>query len=52
MPDGSQKRVLLGRIATAHGIRGDVLVKSYAVSAEDVASYGALSDAAGRAAFA
>lgn len=40
--------ILLGRIADAHGIRGDVLVHSYAHAPEDVAAYGALADKAGK----
>jgi 16S rRNA processing protein RimM len=41
-------RILLGRITGAHGIKGDVTVHSYAAAAEDIASYGALTDAQGR----
>jgi 16S rRNA processing protein RimM len=41
------KRVLLGHIAGAHGIRGEVLVKTYTGAPEDIAAYGALSDEAG-----
>ena len=44
-------RILLGRITGAHGIRGDVLVHSYAATPEDIAAYGALSDAAGARSF-
>lgn len=44
---GTNKRILLGRIASAHGIRGDVLVKSYASAPEDIARYGVLTDGAG-----
>jgi 16S rRNA processing protein RimM len=40
-------RVLLAHIAGAHGIRGEVLVKTYTGAPEDVASYGALSDKTG-----
>jgi 16S rRNA processing protein RimM len=36
-------RVLLGRIAAAHGIGGDVLVHSYAADPADIAAYGPLS---------
>lgn len=43
----TNKRILLGRIVSAHGIRGDVLVKSYAAVPEDIAAYGVLSDGAG-----
>ena len=45
-------RILLGRIADAHGIRGEVIVHSYAEAAADVAAYGPLSDKAGTRTFA
>jgi 16S rRNA processing protein RimM len=38
------KKVLLGHIAGAHGIRGEVLIKSYTEAAEDIAAYGPLMD--------
>ncbi len=47
-----ETRILLGRIADAHGIRGDVIVHSYAERAEDIAAYGPLSDKAGTRTFA
>ncbi len=37
--------MLLGRIAGAHGIRGEVLIKSFTAAPEDIGAYGALSDA-------
>lgn len=40
-------RILLGRIVGASGIRGEVLVHSYAEAPEDVAAYGPLSDRSG-----
>jgi 16S rRNA processing protein RimM len=40
-------RILLGRIAGAHGIRGDVLVHTYTEAPENIGAYGALSDASG-----
>jgi 16S rRNA processing protein RimM len=43
------RRILLGQIIAAHGIRGEVIVKSFTGEAADIASYGALTDAAGRA---
>ena len=46
------KRVLLGRIAGAHGIRGEVVIHSFAEPAENIAAYGPLTDAAGARAFA
>ncbi|HUS97015.1 MAG TPA: ribosome maturation factor RimM [Hyphomicrobiaceae bacterium] len=44
MPDD---RILLGHIAGAHGIRGEVVVKSYTADPADIASYGPLQDEAG-----
>ena len=41
------KRVLLGHIAAAHGIRGEVLVKTYTGNPENIGSYGALKSADG-----
>ena len=38
----SEKRVLLGRITGAHGIRGEVVVHSYTAIPEDIAAYGPL----------
>lgn len=51
MAPASAKRILLGRISAAHGIRGDVLVKSYAAAAADIAAYGPLSSADGMRSF-
>lgn len=50
MPD-KKKRVLLGHVAAAHGIRGEVLVKTYTAAPADIASYGPLSDASGHRSF-
>jgi 16S rRNA processing protein RimM len=44
-------RLLLGRIAGAHGIRGEVLIHAYTSAPEDIAAYGPLSDAAGKRSF-
>jgi 16S rRNA processing protein RimM len=44
-------RILLGRIAGAHGIRGEVLIHAYTSAPEDIAAYGTLSDAAGKRSF-
>jgi 16S rRNA processing protein RimM len=44
---GPGQRILLGRIAAAHGIRGEVLVKTFTERAEDIASYGPLDDGRG-----
>jgi 16S rRNA processing protein RimM len=45
---GAEKRILLGRIAGAHGIRGEVLIKTFTERPEDIAAYGQLDDGAGR----
>ncbi len=38
------RRVLLGQITGAHGIRGDVIVRTYTADPADIATYGALTD--------
>jgi 16S rRNA processing protein RimM len=45
------RRVLLGEIGAAHGIRGDVSVKTYTAKPEDIAAYGPLTDEHGRRTF-
>jgi 16S rRNA processing protein RimM len=40
-------RILLGRIAGAHGLKGEVLIQSFAKVPESIAVYGPLSDAEG-----
>jgi 16S rRNA processing protein RimM len=45
---GQGKRILLGRIAGAHGIRGEVLIKTFTERPEDIAAYGPLDDGFGR----
>jgi 16S rRNA processing protein RimM len=45
------ERILLGRIVAAHGIRGDLLVRTYTDAPEAIGSYGTLTDADGRGAF-
>jgi 16S rRNA processing protein RimM len=42
------ERVLLGRITGAQGLKGEVVVHSYADRPEDIAAYGPLSDAEGQ----
>lgn len=37
-----EQRVLLGRIVTAHGIRGDVVIDSYTAEPADIGAYGPL----------
>ena len=46
------KRVLLGRIVGAHGLKGEVVVHAYTAAPEDIAAYGPLSDGEGRRSFA
>jgi 16S rRNA processing protein RimM len=41
-------RILLGEISGAHGIRGELLVRSFAAAPEDIAAYGALEDESGK----
>jgi 16S rRNA processing protein RimM len=41
------ERILLAHIASAHGIRGEMLLKTYTAAPADVAAYGLLNDAAG-----
>ncbi len=43
----SGRRILLGEISGAHGIRGELLVRSFAADPEDIASYGPLLDESG-----
>ena len=45
---GGERRVLMGAIAGAHGVRGLVRVKSFAAEPKAIASYGPLEDARGR----
>lgn len=45
------KRVLLGRIGGAHGLKGEVVMHSFAEAPEDIAAYGPLTDAAGQRTF-
>lgn len=44
---GSERRVLMGRVLGAHGIKGAVRVLSYAAVPEDIARYGPLEDKSG-----
>jgi len=50
--DHRQMRVLLGRIAAAHGIRGEVLIHAYTEPPENIAAYGPLTDRSGARVFA
>ena len=51
MSDDTPSRILLGRIVGAHGIRGDVVIHSYAAVPEDIGAYGPLSDKSGTKTF-
>jgi 16S rRNA processing protein RimM len=44
----TSERVRVGRITAAHGVRGDVKIRCFTESPEDVGAYGPLSDARGR----
>src|SRR5512135_1024531 len=44
---GSERRVLMGLVLGAHGIKGVVRVFSYAAVPEDIAAYGPLEDEGG-----
>lgn len=52
MSPDPDRRVLLGHITDAHGIRGEVKIHSYTSEPADIAAYGPLSDDAGRRSFA
>jgi 16S rRNA processing protein RimM len=45
------KRVLVGAIASAHGVRGEVKIKSFTGKPADVAAYGPVSDESGKRRF-
>lgn len=45
------RRILLGEVGPAHGIRGDVLIKTFTAEPEDIAAYGALEDETGKKSF-
>ena len=47
MGETKPSRILLGRVAGAHGIRGDVLIKTFTEAPENIGAYGPLSDAEG-----
>jgi 16S rRNA processing protein RimM len=50
-PSEKSRRILIGEITGAHGIRGDLLVRSYTDVPEAIAGYGPLTDASGRKSF-
>ena len=47
MADNSEKRVCLGRIKGPHGLQGELRVQTFTELPENIAAYGALSDASG-----
>ena len=47
----AEKRVCVGAVAGAHGVRGAVKVKSFTANPEDVARYGPLEDESGERRF-
>ena len=46
--DNEHRRVLLGQITGVHGIRGEVVIKTYTAEPQSIGAYGALEDDAGR----
>ena len=50
--EAKPRRILLGRIAGAHGIRGEVIIHAYTATPESIGAYSPLSDADGRRMFA
>src|SRR6478672_319699 len=44
-------QILLGRIAGAHGIRGEVIIHAYTEPPENIAAYGPLTDRSGARVF-
>ena len=51
MSEAKPRRILLGRIAGAHGIRGEVVIHAHTQAPENIGGYGPLSDADGRRMF-
>src|SRR5215470_3150232 len=50
-PGAARKRVCVGVVAGAHGVRGALRIKSYTAEPADVARYGPLADENGRREF-
>ncbi|CAN0567074.1 unnamed protein product, partial [Laminaria digitata] len=44
----TERQIVVGVIKGAHGVRGDVRVKSFTADPDDVFTYGALTDEAGK----
>jgi 16S rRNA processing protein RimM len=51
LSDGAGKRVLIGAIASAHGVRGEVKIKTFTGKPADVAAYGPVEDESGKRRF-
>ena len=51
MAEATQPRILLGRIAGAHGIRGEVVIHAYTAAPADIGAYGPLFDKSGARSF-
>ena len=48
---GADNRVLLGQISAAHGIRGEVTIRTFTATPEAIAAYGPLTDKSGLRSF-
>lgn len=48
MTDETNRRILLGEIGAAHGIKGEVSIRTFTAEPADIAAYGPLTDSAGR----
>lgn len=46
-PASASERILLGEITGVHGIKGEIVIRSFTSNPEDIAAYGPLSDEAG-----
>jgi 16S rRNA processing protein RimM len=51
MPSTTPKRIVLAHVASAHGIKGDVVVRAHTGAPEALADYGPLTDASGKRQF-
>ena len=54
MPDSAQdsaSRILVGRFGAAHGVRGEIRIKSYTADPMALADYAGLSDQTGARGF-
>jgi 16S rRNA processing protein RimM len=51
LSEGDGKRILVGAIASAHGVRGEVKIKTFTDKPADVAAYGPVEDESGKRRF-